>query len=471
MEDQIKITKYEEEKLQRGLKNRHIQMIAFGGAIGTGLFYGSASAIKMAGPAVIVAYCVVGLAIFFMMRALGEMAVEEPVSGSYVSYANRYIGRFAGFFIGWNGVFAMAATSVADFNALGHYVQYWFPNVPIWVSSLIVVVLITIINLLAVKVFGEMEFWFSIVKVTAILAMIAIGASIILFGIGNGGQAIGFGNLVHHGGFMPNGLYGVFLSLVLVAFAFGGVEYVGVTAGEAGDVKHTIPKAINSVFWRIMIFYVGAIIVMITLYPWNNIGTQGSPFVLVFSKIGIPAAADILNFVVITAAFSGLNSGIYAYSRALYNLSLQGNAPAILGKVSRKKSPYMAISAIVVVQLLGVLANYFIPGKAFTYFSTIVVFGLVANWIAILVSHLKFRKVRIQNNTYNEVAFKMPFSPYSDYFALAFMIMIIIIMGIIPDTRITLYVAPVWVIVLYLYYRLYVMRRQTLTAPKDKLDA
>jgi amino acid transporter, AAT family len=451
---------YEKEELQRGLKNRHIQMIAIGGAIGVGLFYGSAGAIQMAGPAVILSYLVVGIAIFFIMRALGEMSVAEPVSGSYASYANRYFGRFSGFFLGWNLVFIMAVGSAAEYNALGRYVQFWFPNVPIWASAAGTLAIITIINMIAVAAYGEVEFWLSMVKVTAIVAMIVFGLGIILFGFGNEGVAIGFGNLVNNDGFFPKGLGGFLLSLVLVAFSFGGVESVGYAAGETSNVEKTIPKAVNSIFWRILIFYIGAIGVMLVLYPWNKIGTEGSPFVMVFSKIGIPAAASVINFVVITAALSTLNSGIYSSSRMMYNLSLQNNAPKAFGKVTGRGVPYVGIIVTLLAQIIGVVMNYVMPAKAFEVFSSIVVFGLVVGWVAILACQLKFRKAKIAAGEDSKIVFKMPLWPYSSYFALAFMLLVVVVLGILPFTRIALFVGPTWILVLYIFYRAIVKKAE-----------
>lgn len=445
----------EKEELKRGLKSRHMQMIAIGGAIGVGLFYGSAGAIQLAGPAVLLSYFVTGIAIFFICRAIGEMSVAEPVSGAVVSYSNRYLHPFVGFFLGWNGLLGMAAGSAAEFNALGKYVQYWLPSVPIWVSALCVVVFVTAINLVSVSLYGEVEFWLSIIKVITIIAMIVLGLVIIIFGFGNGGKAVGFGNLINNGGFAPNGFKGIFYSLCLAAFAFGGTDSVSLTAGEASDVKEDIPKAVNGVFWRIAIFYIGATLVMIALCPWNKIGLQGSPFVQVFSKVGIPAAAGIINFVVITAAISSMNSGIYGTSRTTYNLSLQGNAPKLFSKVTKNNVPFVAILMTVGFQLFGVLMNAVIPAKAFSYFSSIVVFSLIAGWVCTLLCQLKFRRTRIERNEVDKLSFKMPFWPYSSYFALAFMAVIMVVMALMPDTRVAYYVAPVWIFILYILYRIY----------------
>ena len=449
----------EHEDLKRKLKPRHMQMIAIGGAIGVGLFYGSAGAIQQAGPAVLLVYAFCGIALFFICRAIGELSVAEPVAGAAVSYSTRYLHPFVGFFLGWNGLLLMAAGSGAEFNALGQYVQYWFPNVPIWVSALVVLIFITIVNLVSVGIYGEVEFWLSTVKVVTIILMIVTGFVIILTGFGNGGKAVGFGNLVNNGGFFPNGIKGILYSVVRVAFSFGGTDFVAVTAGEAENVEKTMPKAINGVFWRILIFYVGATLVMLCLWPWNKIGTTGSPFVAVFSKIGIPAAASIINFVVITAAISSQNGGIYSTSRMVYNLALQGKTPKAMAKVNKQKSPYVTILVIVAVQLIGVVANAIVPAKAFSYFSSLVVFSLVSGWVCELLCQYRFRKIKIKNHEEDQIKFKMPWWPFSSYFALGFMALVMVMIAIIPDFRITYYVAPVWVLILLIAYRVSVKKQ------------
>ncbi len=455
MRGRIHVQSYEKEDLKRGLSSRHIQMIAIGGSIGTGLFYGSSWAISAGGPAILLMYLIVGVAIYFIMRALGEMAVEEPVSGTYVSYANRYIHRFAGFLSGWNAFIFLIATSAADFNALGRYVQFWYPDIPIWVSSLAVVLILFTVNIIGVSIYGEAEFWFSLIKVTAIVLMIIFGVLMILFGVGNHGNPIGLGNIVNQGGFFPTGISGFVLSIVMVAFAFGGVENLGFAAGEAKNVKTTVPKAVNSVFWRIMIFYVGAIFILVTLFPWNTLGSKGSPFVEVFTKMNIPAAASIMNIVVISAVLSAVNSSVFANSRTFYNLSLQKNAPAILSKVNRKNIPFAGVMLVFGSMLFGVLMNYFIPEKVFSLFASVTVFGLICNWSAILISHLKFRKIKIKNDEVDKLTYKMPFYPYSNYFSLFFMAMVIVCMGFLPDMRMSLVVSAVWVAIVFVAYKFY----------------
>lgn len=444
---------YEQDNLQRGLKPRHMQMIAIGGAIGVGLFYGSSGAIQYAGPAVLLAYAIAGLAIFFVCRAVGEIAVEEPVAGANVSYASRYIHPFAGFALGWTGLLGCIGGIGAEFSALGAYVQYWFPQVPVWVSGAVALAVIAIINLVSVASFGEMEFWLSAIKVVTILAMIVCGAFIIVTGFSDGGHAVLLHNLTASGGFLPNGVTGLMFSLVLVAFAFGGTDSVACTAGEASDVKKTMPKAINGVFWRILIFYVGSTLVMLCMWPWNKLAGVGSPFVQVFSQIGIPAAASVINFVVITASLSSLNSGMYMYSRQIYNLALQGRAPKTLAKVSKHKVPYMAVLLISAGQVLGVLLMMVLPERAFELCSAIVVFMLVFGWVCELLSELRFRMIKRREGKEDELSFKMPWWPYSSIFALAFMALILVMMAIMPAYRITYLVTVPWMLMLFVVYR------------------
>ncbi|KLU61812.1 putative transport protein YifK [Peptococcaceae bacterium CEB3] len=442
----------EQEQLRRGLSDRHIQMIALGGAIGVGLFYGSATTIQLTGPAVMLSYLLGGIIIFIIMRALGEMAVAEPVSGSFSSYANRYLGRFAGFFTGWTYWFLWIVVGMAEISAFGIYIQYWFPSVPQWTSALLALVVMTLVNLINVKSYGEFEFWFAMIKVVTILGLIVVGGLVIFFGLGNAGHPIGLANLWIHGGFMPHGLGGFALAFVMVMFSFGGVELIGITAGEAKNPNKTIPKAVNSVIWRILIFYVGAIGVMMAIYPWNEIGSKGSPFVLVFAKVGIPAAASIINFVVITASLSAFNSGLFSTGRMLYNLSLQGNGPKVFAKVSKSGTPANGIIFSAAALLIGVLLNYIIPASVFAYVSAVATVAMLTVWTIVLLTQLKFRKAKIAGG--EKIEFKLPLWPFISYIALAFMVFIVVVMAFMPATRIALYVAPVWFLLLYVSYKM-----------------
>ncbi len=441
----------EKHELQRGLKNRHIQMIALGGAIGTGLFYGSSTSIKLTGPAITLAYLIGGFIIFLIMRALGEMSVDHPVSGSFSHYAYTNWGEFPGFLSGWNYWFNYIVVSMAELSVVGIYVNYWLPDIPTWLSALIFLVIITSINLINVKLYGEFEFWFALVKVVAIIAMIVLGLFMIFTGIGNGGQATGFSNLWAHGGFLPNGITGLLFSLVMVMFSFGGVELIGITAGEADNPTKTIPKAINQVVWRILIFYIGALAVMMTIFPWNKLGESGSPFVEIFSKIGIPAAAGILNLVVLTAALSAYNSGLYSNGRMLHGLALQGNAPKSFAKVSKSGTPVVGVLVSSALTLVAVAMNYLVPGKVFVYLISIATFAGILNWTMIIITQLKFRKSKSPEEV-AKLKFKLPFYPISSYITLAFMAMILVLMALMPDMRVALIIGPIWMLVLFVAF-------------------
>lgn len=442
------------DDLKRSLKNRHIQMIALGGAIGTGLFYGSGTSLQLVGPGISLSYLLGGIAVFFIMRALGEMSVDEPVSGAFSHYAYRYWGDFAGFFSGWNYWFCYVVVSMAELSVVGVYINYWFPKVPTWLSALVCLILITAVNLINVKAFGEFEFWFSLIKVAAIVAMILFGLLIIFFGFGNSGQAIGLSNLWVHGGFLPNGLWGLLLSLVIVMFSFGGIELIGITAGEADQPQKSIPKAINQVVWRILLFYVGALLILTIIYPWNLVGTTGSPFVEIFSAIGIPAAAGILNAVVLTAALSTYNSGLYSNGRMIYNLALHGSAPKLFAALSKAGAPVYGVLFSSGVTLIAVILNFLVPGKAFMYVMSVATMAAILNWIMILITQLKFRRSKIAANAEDRLSFKLPFYPLANYATLVFLGGVIGMMAYIPDMVYSLYIGPVWILILYAGYKL-----------------
>jgi len=441
-----------EERLERGLKERHIQLIALGGAIGVGLFLGSATAIKTAGPALLLSYIVGGIFILFIMRSLGELAVAYPVSGSFSAYAGKFLGPLAGYLTGWTYWFMWVVTCMAEITAVGVYVRFWLPDIQQWIPALLALVLMTLVNVVAVSAFGEFEFWFALIKVVTIISMIVLGGALVFFGWGNDGVAIGVSNLFSHNGFMPMGWSGVGLSLVMVMFAFLGIELIGVTAGEAKNPEKTIPSAINKVLWRILIFYVGALTIVMSLYPWDELGTIGSPFVLTFEKLGIPAAAGIINFVVLTAALSSCNSGIFSTGRMLYNLSLQGKAPAFLGKLSKNHVPLNAIMVSFVFLFIGVILNYFVPAEVFIYVTSVGTIAAIWVWGVIVLAQLRFR----QSLTPVQVAaLKYPalLYPFSNWATLAFLAFVTIVMWFDPGTRVALYVGPVWFgLLLVCYY-------------------
>jgi len=439
--------------LKRGLSARHIRFMALGSAIGTGLFYGSASAIQMAGPAVLLAYLIGGAAVFMVMRALGEMAVHNPVAGSFGHYASTYLGPMAGFILGWTYAFEMVIVGMADVTAFGIYMGFWFPEVARWIWVLGIVSVVGGLNLCNVKVFGEMEFWLSLLKVAAIVAMILGGFGIMLFGISTapGAQATDISNLWSHGGFMPNGVGGLIASFAVVMFAFSGIEIIGVTAGEAKDPQHVLPRAINAVPLRILLFYVLTMFVLMSIFPWQQIGSQGSPFVQIFDNLGISSAATILNIVVISAAVSAINSDIFGAGRMMYGLAQQGHAPKGFARLSRNGVPWMTVVVMSAALLLGVLLNYLIPENVFLLIASIATFATVWVWLMILFTQVAMRR-SMSREQVAELKFPVPFWPYAPMAAIAFMLFIFGVLGYFPDTQAALIVGVVWIVLLVLAY-------------------
>ncbi|AKL85660.1 alanine permease AlaP [Bacillus atrophaeus] len=443
--------KAQEKQLHRGLEQRHISLMSLGAAIGVGLFLGSASAIKLAGPGILVAYACSGLVMFFIMRALGEMAIQKPVAGSFSRYARDYLGPLAGYLTGWNYWFLWVVTCMAEITAVGIYMKYWYPDVPSWIWALAALMIMTAVNFLAVKAYGELEFWFALIKIVAILSMIVVGLLMIIAGVGNGGVATGISNLWNNGGFFPNGIKGVLLSLQMVMFAYLGIEMIGVTAGEVKNPEKSLAKAIDTVFWRILIFYVGALFVIMSIYPWQEIGSQGSPFVLTFEKVGIPSAAGIINFVVLTAALSSCNSGIFSTGRMLFNLAEQNEAPKAYGTLTKGGVPGKAVLASAGALLIGVVLNYVVPAKVFTWVTSIATFGAIWTWGIILLSQLKYRK-NLQPSEQKRLKYKMPLYPLTSYVSLAFLAFVIILMAYNPDTRVAVIIGPIWFLILVAVY-------------------
>ena len=437
-------------ELKRGLKNRHIQLIALGGAIGTGLFLGSAGVLKSAGPSMILGYAICGFIAFMIMRQLGEMIVEEPVAGSFSHFAHKYWGGFAGFLSGWNCWILYILVGMSELTAVGKYVHYWWPEIPTWVSAAAFFVLINLINLANVRVFGEAEFWFAIIKVVAIVGMIALGSYLLVSG--SGGPQASVSNLWDHGGFFPHGVGGLVMAMAIIMFSFGGLEMLGFTAAEADQPRTVIPKAINQVIYRILIFYIGALVVLLSFTPWDSLlatlnasgdAYSGSPFVQVFSMLGSNTAAHILNFVVLTAALSVYNSGTYCNSRMLLGMAEQGDAPKALSKIDKRGVPVRSILASAAVTLVAVLMNYFIPQHALELLMSLVVATLVINWAMISFSHFKFRQH--MNRTGQVPLFKALWYPYGNCICLAFVVFILVIMLMIPGIQVSVYAIPVWV--------------------------
>ncbi|WP_255953058.1 amino acid permease [Streptomyces odontomachi] len=434
------------EGYQRGLGARQIQMIAIGGAIGTGLFLGAGKAISKAGPSLILAYAVAGLVIFCIMRALGELLMYRPVSGSFSEYAREFIGPFAGFVTGWTYWLFWVVTGITEVTAAATYMTFWW-NIPQWASALFFTIVLYGVNLISVKLFGELEFWFSMVKVTAIVGMILICLGILTLGFSDAGKSASVSYLWSNGGFFPKGIGGTLMTLQIVMFAFLAVELVGVTAGESKDPKKTLPKAINTVPWRIAVFYVGSLIMILSVVPWTSFQPGVSPFVAAFQKMGLAAGAGIVNFVVLTAALSSCNSGMYSTGRMLRDLALNGQGPRVFTNLTRSGTPLLGTTFSAALMLVGVWINYQWPGDAFTYVVSFATISGMWAWIVILISHVRYRTAA-DRGALPVSTFRAPGAPLTSWLSLAFIGMVIVMMGIDPDTRISLYCAPLWAVIM-----------------------
>lgn len=438
-------------QLQRGLKNRHIQLIAMGGAIGTGLFLGSAQVIQSAGPSIILGYAIGGLIAFLIMRQLGEMIVEEPVAGSFSHFAYQYWGKFPGFLSGWNYWVLYILVAMSELTAVAKYINYWWPHIAAWQSVLFFFVIITAINLTNVKLYGESEFWLAIIKVTAVVAMILFGLFLLFTADAN--STASFSNLWSHGGFFPNGFDGLFYMLAFIMFAFGGIELIGMAAAEANDPKKTIPKAINQVVVRILVFYVGSLAILLSLVPWNQLdlgGLDKSPFVMIFSQMGIGWAAHLLNFIILTAALSVYNSGMFANSRMLFGLAQQGNAPKIFAKVNKQGVPIPAVLLSALLIFGCVLLNYFVPEDALGHLMYVVVGALVLNWAMISLTHLKFKAMVKEKNL--KTSFPALWSPISNYLVLVFIAIVLYIMWQ-QGFKESVLMIPIWIVLMFVLYK------------------
>jgi L-asparagine transporter-like permease len=439
-------------QLQRGLKNRHIQLIAMGGAIGTGLFLGSAQVIQSAGPSIILGYAIGGLIAFLIMRQLGEMIVHEPVAGSFSHFAYRYWGKFPGFLAGWNYWILYILVAMTELTAVAKYINYWWPFIPAWASVLFFFVVITLINLGNVKFYGESEFWLAIIKVAAVISMIVFGLYLLLTADVN--STASFSNLWTHGGFFPNGFEGLFYMLAFLMFAFGGIELIGMAAAEAKDPEKTIPKAINQVVFRILIFYVGSLTILLSLVPWNQLdlgGLDKSPFVMIFSQMGIQWAAHLLNFIILTAALSVYNSGMYANSRMLFGLAEQGNAPKVFLKVNKQGVPIPAVLFSALLIFGCVLLNYFVPEDALGHLMYVVVGALVLNWAMISLTHLKFRQAMKATST--QTKFPSLWSPVSNYLVLIFIATVLYIMWT-QGFKESVLMIPMWIVLMAIFFKM-----------------
>ena len=443
------------KQLQRELNNRHIQLIAIGGAIGTGLFLGSGQTISLTGPSLLFTYMLIGIVLFAFMRALGELLLSNSKFNSFVDIANEYLGPFGGFVIGWTYWVCWIVSSMSDLTAMGQYFAYWYPQVPHWLTVLFIVLLLISFNLLGARLFGELEFWFSIIKVVTIITMVIVGLVLIFLSFKTEYGHASFGNLIHHGGMFPHGAAGFLMSFQIAVYSFIGIELIGVTAGETKNPEKTIPKAINNVPIRILLFYIGGLLVIMSVIPWFKVDPDSSPFVKLFTLIGVPFAAGIVNFVVLTAAASATNSGIYSNSRILFGLAKQGLGPKVLTKTNSNGVPYLSMLVSSITLLIAALLNFIFPDaiKLFIYVTTLSTVLFLVVWGMIIVSYIAY--VKKNPEQHQSSAFKLWGGKIIAYIVLSFFISIFILLFFSKDTRVAIFISPLWFIFLFFYYKKY----------------
>lgn len=438
----------EEPHLSRGLSNRHIQLLAIGGAIGTGLFMGSGKTISVAGPSVIFVYMIIGFMLFFVMRAMGELLLSNLNYRSFADFAGDLIGPWAGFFTGWTYWFCWVVTGVADVVAIAGYANELWPGIPLWIPGLATIFILLALNLPTVKAFGEVEFWFALIKIVAIIALIVTGLVMIFSGFTSSAGTASFSNLWEHGGFFPKEFMGFVAGFQIAVFAFTGIELVGTAAAETKSPEKNLPMAINAIPVRVGLFYVGALVILMSVTPWMEFKAGHSPFIGMFSLAGLGAAATIVNLVVLTSAMSSANSGIYSTSRMVFGLAQEGDAPAVFGKLSSRKVPQNALFLSCVLLLSGIVLLYAGKsiGEAFDMVTTVSAVCFMFVWAMILISYLAFRKRRPELHAASK--YKMPGGKAMVWVIFAFFAFLVWALTTQPDTFTALVVTPIWFIVL-----------------------
>jgi AAT family amino acid transporter len=418
-----------QESLKRTMTSRHIMMMALGGAIGAGLFKGSSTAIDMAGPAVIIAYMIGGIILLLIMQGLAEMAVRNKEARTFRDLIQPLLGGYAAHFLDWIYWKMWVLNIAAESVVAAIFLQYWLPDVPVWILALMVSAIVTLVNLFSVKIFAETEYWLALLKISAIVLFIIFGLIILLVPFQDH-AATGFSHLTKHGGFFPNGIHGLIMAMLVVIYSYGGTEMIGVTLAEVKNPEKVIPKAVRGTLTRIISFYILPFFVIVSLIPWNQVnGVPESPFVTVFKMIGIPYADHIMNAIILLAIISSMNSGLYASSRVLYTQAVDGRVPKLFAKVSKKQVPVYAILACTSSLYIGVLISLFAGSKTFNYLMGSLGYTVLCIWIIIAMAHLKSRKNQTQQVSYN-----VRFFPYTTWIALLALLAILI--GVIATTSI-----------------------------------
>lgn len=420
----------DDEGYAKGLKPRQVQMIAVGGAIGTGLFLGAGGRLQTAGPALALVYLVCGVFSYLILRALGELVMHRPTSGSFVSYTREFLGERASFAAGWLYFLNWSMVGIADITAVALYMRYWqgFSDVPQWLFALAALCIVGLTNMVGVKWFGELEFWFSLIKVAALVIFLVLGTALLALGHPVAGHATGLHLIAENGGVFPHGLLPTIIIVQGVVFAYAGIELVGTAAGEAQNAREVLPHAINSVIYRIGFFYVGSVVLLVLLMPWTAYKAGTSPFVTFFAALGVPGIGTVMNIVVLTAALSSLNSGLYSTGRVLRALAMSGSAPAFVGRMNAQQVPYGGIVVTLVVYLLGVALNYVVPSQVFEVVLNIASLGIVSTWAFIVVCQMKLR-ASIRRGENEPVVFRMPLAPVTAWLSLGFLAAVLVLIG------------------------------------------
>ena len=448
----------QEGELQRSLSNRHLQLIAIGGAIGTGLFMGSGKTISLAGPSILIIYMIIGFMIFLVMRALGELLLSNLQYKSFIDFATDLIGPWAGFFVGWTYWLCWITIGIADLSAIIYYLQFFNGGMPFTplegvLISVASIIFIMGLNLATVKLFGEMEFWFALIKIIAIVVLIGVGIWMICTGFSSDtGHVAALSNVWSHGGLFPTGAMGFLAGFQIAIFAFVGVELVGTTAAETKDPETNLPKAVNSIPIRIIVFYVLALLIVMSVTPWNAINPSVSPFVNLFSQAGIAAAAIIINLVVLSSVMSSMNSGVFSTSRMLFGLSREDQGPKAFGKLNSRAVPANALYFSGICLLLGAALQFFVPDTvhAFTLATTLSTVLFICVWLMIMWSYIVYYKTRPELHA--KSTFKLPGGLATCWIVIAFFVSMIYVLSLEADTRQALLVSPLWFIILIVSY-------------------
>ena len=444
-----------EHGYDKSLKPRQVQMIAIGGAIGTGLFLGAGARLELAGPALAIVYLVCGVFSFLILRALGELVMHRPTSGSFVSYAREFLGERGAFVAGWMYYLNWAMTGIVDITAVALYMRYWgsFDGVPQWAFALAALVFVGGMNMVAVKWFGELEFWFSLVKVAALVGFLLIGTAVLGLGHEVGGHPTGWHLVTENGGIFPHGLLPAVVMIQGVMFAYSGIELIGTAAGEAQNAREILPRAINSVMWRIALFYVGSVLLLVLLLPWTAYHAGTSPFVTFFATLGVPGIGTAMNIIVLTAALSSLNSGLYSTGRVLRSLAMGGSAPSFVAKMNAQKVPYGGILVTLAIYLIGVALNYLVPSQVFELVLNIASLGILSTWGFIIVCQMMLRRA-INRGEAAPVGFRMPYAPLTSWLTLGFLLMVLVLMAFdYPNGSFTVAALPFVLLLLALGWR------------------